>query len=129
MEFTRGMLNGLVKLVSRMYPYITDVEYTSKTAKPRTSYTFTFFVDLNKLSEVYGYEIDYNYVDESSSIGWNSPAWGLHTPHTAGWYFDEMTSINDITMNDYITDILYSLFFRSEDYEYTYFKIEYKPEK
>lgn len=108
------MLNGLTRILSNVYPFITDINYKFDHADD-TGYTFhdhNFYidVDIEMLSKMTGYEIDYDYIDDNKN--WGSPFWGLVAPTNEDYDLSLISNIK-IPVQEYISSIIKSIFFKS----------------
>jgi hypothetical protein len=115
MKITKGMLNGLTRILKNVYPFITDIidykfDHSDETVYNFHNHTFYIDVDIEMLSKMTGYEIDYDYIDDHKN--WSSPFWGLIAPTDEDYDLSLITNIK-ISPDDYISSIIESIFFRS----------------
>jgi hypothetical protein len=112
MELTKGMLKGLTRILRNVYPFITDIidykfDHSDETPYNFHNHTFYIDVDVEMLSKMTGYKIDYDYIDDHKN--WSSPFWGLIAPIHEDY---DLSLISDINMppQDYISSMIRPIF-------------------
>ena len=115
MKITKGMLKGLTRILKNVYPFITDIidykfDHADETPYNFHNHTFYIDVDIEMLSKMTGYKIDYDYIDDNED--WSSPFWGLVSPIHEDYDISLLSNIK-IPPQEYISSIIESIFFRS----------------
>lgn len=125
MEITKGMLNGLTRILKNVYPFITDIDhkidYAHETGYDFHNHIFYINVDMEMLSKMTGYEIDREYIEHHKN--WHSPFWGLIAPTDEDYDLSLITNIK-IQPDEYISSLIKSIFlgpYDSEHYVDVYF--------
>ena len=125
MEITKGMLNGLTRILKNVYPFITDIDhkidYAHETGYNFHNHIFYINVDIEMLSKMTGYKIDHDYIEHHKN--WHSPFWGLIAPTDEDYDLSLITNIK-IQPDEYVSTLIKSIFlgpYDSEHYIDVYF--------